>query len=126
MSIANQPSISIKPLTGPLSASVRVPGSKSLTNRALMVSALSQGRTRLANTLFSDDTLYFVESLKRLGFQVQLEPEPELPEDSDHLSPSMTVVGQGGRIPAEKADLYIGNAGTAARFLLAMLTLGEE
>lgn len=123
-------SISITPLSAPLSASVRVPGSKSLTNRALMVSALSQGRTRLTNVLFSDDTLYFAESLRRLGFQVQSEPEPGMPGffppiDPDSLPPSITVVGQGGHIPAEKAELYVGNAGTAARFLLAMLALGS-
>jgi 3-phosphoshikimate 1-carboxyvinyltransferase len=86
-----------------------------------MVSALADGTTRLANALFSDDPLYFVESLRRLGFTVHLEPE----SDQKGSTPSMTVSGLGGRIPAARADLSIGNAGTAARFLTAMLTLGN-
>jgi len=113
--------IQIQPITRPLTASVRVPGSKSLTNRALLVAALADGTTRLTNALFSDDSRYFAESLRRLGFNVLLEPESDRPR----LSPSMTVTGLGGHIPAGRADLYIGNAGTAARFLTAMLTLGN-
>ncbi len=113
--------IQIQPVPHPLAASVRVPGSKSLTNRALMVAALADGTTRLTNALFSDDTLYFVESLRRLGFTLHLEPE----SDQKGSTPSMTVTGLGGRIPAARADLSIGNAGTAARFLTAMLTLGN-
>src|SRR3989304_1037312 len=120
-----QPAISIQPISHPLSASVRVPGSKSLTNRALMVSALAHGRTRLTNALLSDDTLYFAESLRRLGFQVQIEPEPDMPgsfphKGSDGFLTSISVTGHNGTIPVDKADLYVGNAGTAARFLMAM------
>jgi 3-phosphoshikimate 1-carboxyvinyltransferase len=123
----------INPVSNPLSASVRVPGSKSLTNRVLLVAALADGTTRLTNALFSDDTLYFAESLNRLGFTVQLEPGSDKPcftplLDSGSLVtslPSMTVTGVKGRIPAPRADLYVGNAGTAARFLLAVLTLGQ-
>jgi len=117
----NKTAIQIQPISQPLTASVRVPGSKSLTNRALMVAALADGTTRLANTLSSDDSFYFAESLRRLGFNVYLEPEP----DQQNASPSMTVTGLKGRIPAVQADLFIGNAGTAARFLTAMLTLGN-
>jgi 3-phosphoshikimate 1-carboxyvinyltransferase len=100
---------------------VRVPGSKSLTNRVLMVAALAEGTTRLTNALFSDDSQYFAESLRRLGFNVLLEPGSDRPQSS----PSMTVTGLMGRIPAGQADLSIGNAGTAARFLTAMLALGN-
>ena len=121
------PSISIKTVSRPLSASVRVPGSKSLTNRALMVAALADGKTRLTNALFSDDSYYFAESLKRLGFAVDLEPDADQvgPDGHSRLLPSMTVTGARGRIPVDQAELFVGDAGTAARFLTAMLTLGQ-
>jgi 3-phosphoshikimate 1-carboxyvinyltransferase len=105
----------IIPITHSLDTSVRVPGSKSLTNRALLISALASGRTRLTNALFSDDSCYFAKALQSLGFDVQL----------DEAKNEMTVTGLGGTIPARKADLFIGNAGTAARFLTAFLALGN-
>lgn len=105
----------IAPITQPLNASVRVPGSKSLTNRALLIAALADGTTRLENALFSDDSRYFAAALQTLGFDIRL----------DEASQTMTVSGQGGRIPASHAELFIGNAGTAARFLSAFLTLGS-
>ncbi|HET9590016.1 MAG TPA: 3-phosphoshikimate 1-carboxyvinyltransferase [Anaerolineales bacterium] len=105
----------IVPISHPLSATVRVPGSKSLTNRALLISSLAVGKTRLTNALFSDDSRYFAGALQALGFDVELD-EPNC---------EMTVSGLGGRIPARKAELSIGNAGTAARFLTAMLSLGN-
>jgi 3-phosphoshikimate 1-carboxyvinyltransferase len=98
-----------------LNATVRVPGSKSLTNRALLIAALADGTTRLTNALFSDDSRYFAGALQTLGFDVQL----------NEASHEMTVTGLGGKIPAKKAKLFIGNAGTAARFLSAFLTLGN-
>jgi 3-phosphoshikimate 1-carboxyvinyltransferase len=105
----------ITPIGHPLHATVRVPGSKSLTNRALLISALANGTTKITNALFSDDSNYFARALQTLGFEVQLdEPKHE-----------MTVTGLGGKIPAAKAELFIGNAGTAARFLTALLTLGH-
>src|SRR3990172_2621490 len=105
----------IIPIHHPLHPTVRVPGSKSLTNRALLVSALANGRTRLTNALFSDDSRYFAKALQALGFDVQLD-EPNL---------EVTVMGLGGEIPTQKAELFVGNAGTAARFLSAFLTLGN-
>ena len=105
----------IIPISHPLDATVRVPGSKSLTNRALLIASLANGKTRLANALFSDDSCHFAKALQTLGFDVQL----------DELNHEMTVSGLGGRIPSQKAELFIGNAGTAARFLSAFLTLGE-
>lgn len=122
-----EPSLHIKPVSRPLSASVRVPGSKSLTNRALMVAALAEGKTRLTNALFSDDSLYFAESLRRLGFAVDLEPDAVQAGPDGHPLPlpSMTVTGAKGRIPVDQAELYVGDAGTAARFLTALLTLGQ-
>jgi 3-phosphoshikimate 1-carboxyvinyltransferase len=109
------PSLEIKPISHPLRAVVRVPGSKSLTNRALLIAALAKGTTRITNALFSDDSRYFAKALQTLGFDVQL----------DEANFEMTVTGLGGVIPARKAELFIGNAGTAARFLTAFLALGH-
>jgi len=108
------PFLRIHPVNHTLNATVRVPGSKSLTNRALLIASLANGKTHLTNTLFSDDSRYFAKALQTLGFDVQL----------DEKKFSMTVTGLGGNIPATKAELFIGNAGTAARFLSAFLTLG--
>ncbi len=105
----------ITPITHPLNASLRVPGSKSLTNRALLIAALAEGKTTLTNALFSDDSHYFANALQKLGFDVELNPEKT----------EMTIHGLGGKIPASSAELFIGNAGTAARFLTAFLTLGN-
>jgi 3-phosphoshikimate 1-carboxyvinyltransferase len=105
----------ITPISHPLSATVSVPGSKSLTNRALLIASLADGTTRLTNALFSDDSRYFAKALQTLGFSVQL----------DEANFEMTVTGLGGKIPATQAELFIGNAGTAARFLSAFLTLGN-
>lgn len=105
----------IFPIPHPLNATVRVPGSKSLTNRALLIAALADGTTRLTNALFSDDSRYFAKALQTLGFDLQL----------DEANHEMMVTGLGGKIPAQKAELFIGNAGTAARFLSAFLTLGH-
>jgi 3-phosphoshikimate 1-carboxyvinyltransferase len=109
------PSLEIKPILHPLNASVRVPGSKSLTNRALLIAALANGTTHLTNALFSDDSRYFAQALQTLGFDLRLDEEKF----------EMTVTGLGGKIPSKKAELFIGNAGTAARFLSAFLTLGN-
>ncbi len=108
-------SLKINPISHPLNATVRVPGSKSLTNRALLIASLANGTTHLINALFSDDSRYFAKALQTLGFDVQL----------DEANHSMTVTGMDGKIPAAKAELFIGNAGTAARFLSAFLTLGN-
>jgi 3-phosphoshikimate 1-carboxyvinyltransferase len=109
------PSLRVTPINHPLSAAVRVPGSKSLTNRALLIASLADGTTRLTNALFSDDSRYFARALQTLGFDVRL----------DEANQTMTVTGLGGKIPASTAELFIGNAGTAARFLSAFLTLGH-
>jgi 3-phosphoshikimate 1-carboxyvinyltransferase len=80
-----------------------------------LVAALAEGTTRLENALFSDDSVYFARALTTLGFEVILNEDAR----------SMTLTGLGGKIPAVQASLQIGNAGTAARFLTAMLTLGH-
>src|SRR5215211_2118567 len=113
--LTTSPFLQITPVNHPLNASVRVPGSKSLTNRALLIASLAKGTTRLTNALFSDDSGYFTKALQTLGFDVQL----------DESNCEMTITGQGGNIPARKAELFVGNAGTAARFLSAFLALGN-
>ncbi len=105
----------IDPIQHHLNASVRVPGSKSLTNRALLIAALAEGKTTLKNALFSDDSRYFAKALRDLGFRVE----------EDEAKAEMSVWGLGGKIPATSAELFIGNAGTAARFLTAFLNLGQ-
>jgi 3-phosphoshikimate 1-carboxyvinyltransferase len=105
----------ISPIHHALHATVRVPGSKSLTNRALLIASLAKGTTRLTNALFSDDSCYFAKALQALGFELQL----------DEANHEMTITGLGGHIPSRKSELFIGNAGTAARFLSAFLTLGN-
>ncbi len=105
----------IRTLGHPLNATVSVPGSKSITNRALLIASLADGETGLTNALFSDDTLYFASALQTLGFDVQL--------DKDDYE--IRVKGRCGEIPAKKAELFVGNAGTAARFLTAFLTLAH-
>jgi 3-phosphoshikimate 1-carboxyvinyltransferase len=105
----------IYPITHPINAAVRVPGSKSLTNRALLIASLANGKTRLVNALFSDDSLYFANALQSLGFDIRLIKEKQ----------EIIVNGLGGKIPVNKSSLFVGNAGTAARFLTAFLTLGS-
>lgn len=103
------------PLSAPPDAIIEIPGSKSLTNRALVLAVLAQGTSRLTNALFSDDTVVMVESLRRLGFDVRVNEQ----------ALSMVVEGRGGIIPARTAELFVGGAGTAARFLTAMVALGQ-
>ena len=115
MSLSNTPKIAIAPISHPLASRVEVPGSKSHTNRALLIAALAEGETTLQNALFSDDSHFFAGALSKLGYNIHLDPDAK----------SITVEGLGGQIPNPKANLMIGNAGTAARFLTAMLTLGH-
>jgi 3-phosphoshikimate 1-carboxyvinyltransferase len=107
--------LEIKPLGGPVDATVRVPGSKSVTNRALIVAALSNGTTTLQNPLFSDDSYWLMSALVSLGFDV----------DADHAKSEVRIGGRGGGIPSSEAEVYVGNAGTAARFLPPFLALGN-
>ncbi len=92
---------------------VDVPGSKSITNRALLMASLSKGRTVLKNVLFSDDSRYFLQALEDLGFEIEVN-EPDK---------TVIVFGTGGIIPRDNVVIYTGSAGTASRFLTAMLGL---
>jgi 3-phosphoshikimate 1-carboxyvinyltransferase len=107
--------LEIHPLDGPVDGEVRVPGSKSYTNRALLIAALCDGQTTIDAALFSDDTHHMAESLKQLGIVVGSDPKNE----------RFIVTGCGGRIPADRGDLYTGNSGTTTRFLTALLGLGQ-
>ena len=104
----------VRPLTTEY-IQVTVPGSKSITNRALLLAALTDGESILRGALFSDDSRHFIQSLKDLGFQVEDNEETKV----------VRVVGCGGRIPRSTGQIYVGSAGTAARFLTAMLGLSS-
>ncbi len=108
-------SITISPVHKPLNASVRPPGSKSITNRALVCAALSEGPSTLTGALVSDDTHVMIDSLGRLGIAVA----------ADERGTLLRVSGAGGDIPSGEAELYIGNSGTTIRFLTAMVALGR-
>ncbi|MGR3318449.1 MAG: 3-phosphoshikimate 1-carboxyvinyltransferase [Candidatus Anammoxibacter sp.] len=106
--------IEIKPVKN-INAVIKVPGSKSYTNRALIIGALADGNTIINNALFSDDTKYMISALTDLGIDVS--------EDQDKRR--IFVNGNGCKIPCKSSNLFVGNAGTAMRFLTAMLTLSN-
>ncbi|USE79368.1 3-phosphoshikimate 1-carboxyvinyltransferase [Cupriavidus gilardii] len=90
---------------------VRLPGSKSISNRVLLLAALSEGETRVRDLLDSDDTRVMLDALKALGVAWRKDGD-------DHL-----VTGAGGQFPVKAAELFMGNAGTAIRPLTAALAL---
>ncbi|MDB6021594.1 MAG: 3-phosphoshikimate 1-carboxyvinyltransferase [Pedosphaera sp.] len=117
--------IEIVPLTKPVQAQITVPGSKSITNRALILAALAKGETILQGALWSEDTQFMVEALHNLGFKLKVTPDPD-----EFCNRTITVQGLDGKIPnagteAEPLEIYVGNAGTAARFLSALVCLGQ-
>ena len=91
---------------------VRLPGSKSISNRILLLAALAQGETRIHDVLDSDDTRYMLEALRKLGIHWT--------QDAGGV---LAVVGANGAFPVRQADLFLGNAGTAFRPLTAVLAL---
>ena len=107
--------LTIHPFRAPARGPAAVPGSKSVTNRALVLAALADGETELEGALFSRDTRILCAALAALGFSVS----------ADEPARRIRVVGAGGRIPASSALIDVGNAGTAARFLTALLCLGR-
>jgi 3-phosphoshikimate 1-carboxyvinyltransferase len=109
------PALEIRPLAGPIRATPVLPGSKSLTNRAMVIAALACGDSTLRGALDSDDTRRMVGALERLGFSVRW----------DRGASTIHVEGRGGEIPAAQADLFGGNAGTVVRFLTALVALGR-
>jgi 3-phosphoshikimate 1-carboxyvinyltransferase len=109
------PEIEVQPRGSSLDARVRVPGSKSLTNRALVVAALAQGTSTLRGALDCEDTRVMVDSLGKLGFKV----------DHDVAAATIAIQGKAGAIPAREADLFVANSGTSLRFLTAMVSVGR-
>src|SRR6266545_2915845 len=111
----------IEPLTRPVNASVSVPGSKSITNRALVLAALS-GREdhlwELRGVLRSEDTEVMVRCLDSLGFVVETRwAESRIRVGADYYNWTELI-------PYREADLFVGNSGTTMRFLTAMVGLG--
>src|SRR6478735_8695650 len=86
--------IEIVPPAHPQPVRVTIPGSKSITNRALVLAALAQGETTLKGALWSEDTEIMVDALRVLGFEVGIAPDPD-----EEYNRSITVAGLGGRIP---------------------------
>lgn len=105
----------VQPVSGPIVGSVRPPGSKSLTNRALIVAALANGTSKLTGVLASRDTEVMIDSLRKLGVSLE----------QDLTQKSITITGCGGKPAATAANLYLENSGTSIRFLTALCTLGQ-
>ncbi|WP_067099416.1 3-phosphoshikimate 1-carboxyvinyltransferase [Marinomonas atlantica] len=102
---------------GPLNSAngeIQIPGSKSLSNRILLLATLAQGPTKITNLLDSDDIRHMLNALKTMGVRYQLEDEGR----------TCILEGLGGSINVDHADLFLGNAGTAMRPLTAALCLG--
>jgi 3-phosphoshikimate 1-carboxyvinyltransferase len=105
----------IIPVTRPIKGTIRPPGSRSLTNRALIVAALADGTSTLASAGLSDDTRVCAAALGALGLAVTL----------DETARRMTVTGCGGRVPPGPRTLYTGDSGTATRFMTALAAAGR-
>ena len=103
------------PVSKPVSGSIRPPGSKSITNRALILSALANGTSVLSGVLESVDTAVMLDSLKRLGISVSHDP----------VTQTCRITGCGGRLAVDKADLWLENSGTSIRFLTSVCCLGN-
>jgi 3-phosphoshikimate 1-carboxyvinyltransferase len=117
--------IQLHPLETNQPITVGIPGSKSITNRALILAALTKGPTEIKGALWSEDTQVMTQCLQKLGFEIQIAQDP-----ADNCNRTLTIQGQAGQIPGggstdSPMELYVGNAGTAARFLMAMLCLGS-
>ncbi len=105
----------IQPIQNPPNVTIAVPGSKSFTNRALLVAALANGNSTLTGALFSDDTHYMCNALRKLGIQISENREQS----------TFNVIGNGENIPVHGAELYVGNSGTTTRSLISYVSLGH-
>ncbi len=104
-------SIEIVPTTRPLDAIVRPPGSKSITNRALLLASLARGTSKLTGVLDSEDTRLMADGLRTLGVSMKI----------DWPRGVASVEGVGGRFPIKSSEIFCGNSGTTLRFLTAAL-----
>ena len=105
----------VKTVDKSLSGTVVVPGSKSMTNRALLLAALSEEEAILQGVLFSDDSRHFLDCLVTLGYKL----------DINETEKTVKLQGCGRNIPNKFAKINVGSAGTAARFITAMLALSD-
>jgi len=108
-------SISIERATRPFRCSVAVPGSKSITNRALPLAAMACGESVLDGVLFAEDTEHMLAALEALGYEMEVH----------RARKRVRVVGRGADVPAKTVQLACGNSGTTIRFLTAMVALGR-
>ncbi|KXT00909.1 hypothetical protein AC578_5711 [Pseudocercospora eumusae] len=111
------PSIVVKPgVKKGLDVSCKPPGSKSISNRILLMAALGEGKCKISNLLHSDDTQYMLSAIASLqGAKYSWEDEGRV----------LVLEGNGGKLKASSSEIYIGNAGTASRFLTTALTLAQ-
>jgi 3-phosphoshikimate 1-carboxyvinyltransferase len=107
--------VTIHPIDRAFMATIRPPGSKSLTNRALVLAAMCQRTCTLSNVLFADDTRVMLAALQQLGFELTI----------DEPASTVTVHGKAGKVPVTQAALFCGNSGTTIRFLTALCALGD-
>jgi 3-phosphoshikimate 1-carboxyvinyltransferase len=107
--------LEILPVSKPIRGNIRPPGSKSITNRALVCAALADGTSMLTAALDSEDTRVMIDGLSRLGINVE----------ARDLNRELIVHGAGGEVPALEAELFCENSGTTIRFLTALATLGH-
>ncbi len=107
-------SMSIQP-SGPIHGSIRPPGSKSITNRAMACAALAEGESLLRGALESEDTRVMADALVRLGVALEHDAGQRL----------VRIRGCGGRIPSGGGDLFVANSGTSMRFLTPLVALGR-
>ena len=107
--------ITLTPFERPFHTTIAPPGSKSLTNRALVIAALADGVSSLSNVLIADDTEVMIAGLQALGYKLHV----------DRKKGRVRVHGKAGAVPAKKADIACGNSGTTIRFLTALCSLGN-
>lgn len=104
----------LDPLKDSFSTQIAVPGSKSVTNRALIIAAAAEGESKLTGILRSDDSYWCIDALKRLGVKIEETGE------------AIVVNGTGPNWPNDKAELFIGSAGTIARFLPGVVAAAQN
>jgi 3-phosphoshikimate 1-carboxyvinyltransferase len=113
--VSNMASFSCTTITHPLDAEVCLPGSKSISNRALLAAALADGVSRLDGLLLAEDTRLMIDALRALGVRL----------DINEAESSASVHGCSGELPASSAELYCGNSGTTMRLCTALVALGH-
>jgi 3-phosphoshikimate 1-carboxyvinyltransferase len=110
------PYLDIAPFVRECDATIRVPGSKSISNRALILAALCRGKVTLEGMLKSEDVDLMLEALESLGLRVERTDDGR----------TVVIEGCGGELPAKNSEIFVGNAGTVARFLTALLAIQKD